>query len=399
MLNIVDSGYDDAELKDMRFSGGPVELECLELNCTSKYEYKVSNATLLSLDLKSGHAMSMIEVSHNASGTMQTSKFRGEAMSEIDIGYLHDKSEFTILVSVLSASKNMSNTYSFAATKQGSKETTTEEANDMKLDMVQLVMLGTAVMAIVFFIATVAYPLAFPAKYNAFFERRMRIISDNENSIDIANAGTGASLKAFLKSFGWVIKSKSIRVGNEVGRGASAQVFEGSYCGELVAVKKMYSSEVVMDQFQEFFDNEAAILTSLHHPNVVRFFGAVCGTNRLYLITEFCEHSLSSMVHKSLLASYSDAIWQSSKFYSLAIGIANGMQYLHSKNIVHRDLKPENVLLNEHVVKLCDFGMSKAVTQAFQQFDDEGTIGTPAYLAPEISSRKCTYASFKVDGK
>jgi serine/threonine protein kinase len=50
------------------------------------------------------------------------------------------------------------------------------------------------------------------------------------------------------------------------------------------------------------------------------------------------------------------------EFYRMAIGIANGMAFLHSKQVVHRDLKPENVLLDEFgTAKLCDFGLSKLV--------------------------------------
>ena len=45
---------------------------------------------------------------------------------------------------------------------------------------------------------------------------------------------------------------------------------------------------------------------------------------------------------------------------ALALGVATGMAYLHSKSIVHRDLKPENVLLTHSGgVKICDFGLAR----------------------------------------
>ena len=42
--------------------------------------------------------------------------------------------------------------------------------------------------------------------------------------------------------------------------------------------------------------------------------------------------------------------------------VSQGMAYLQKKNFVHRDLAARNVLLvHEHLAKISDFGMSKAV--------------------------------------
>jgi serine/threonine protein kinase len=58
---------------------------------------------------------------------------------------------------------------------------------------------------------------------------------------------------------------------------------------------------------------------------------------------------------------------------------------LHNCGIVHRDLKPENLLLcsddNDAELKVCDFGLAKRISDLS---DSEPTLGTPAYIAPEI---------------
>jgi len=62
---------------------------------------------------------------------------------------------------------------------------------------------------------------------------------------------------------------------------------------------------------------------------------------------------------------------------------------------VHRDLKPENILIEldeqtkevQHI-KLTDFGLSKIIMPGESMFD---SCGTPAYVAPEVLSKKGYY--------
>lgn len=62
------------------------------------------------------------------------------------------------------------------------------------------------------------------------------------------------------------------------------------------------------------------------------------------------------------------------------------MDYIHSQGFVHRDLKPENILLvskaSNSDIKLADFGMACAVVDGLAE--DQGMLGTPPYMAPEL---------------
>ena len=66
--------------------------------------------------------------------------------------------------------------------------------------------------------------------------------------------------------------------------------------------------------------------------------------------------------------------------------IANGVDYIHSRNEVHRDLKPANVLISKTVpvqMKVSDFGLVKP-TQDDGQYSQSGNRGTLSYMAPEL---------------
>ncbi|KAJ7538358.1 hypothetical protein O6H91_11G044700 [Diphasiastrum complanatum] len=68
--------------------------------------------------------------------------------------------------------------------------------------------------------------------------------------------------------------------------------------------------------------------------------------------------------------------------------LISGVSYCHSMQICHRDLKLENTLLDGSPaprLKICDFGYSKS---ALLHSQPKSTVGTPAYIAPEVLSKK-----------
>jgi serine/threonine protein kinase len=46
---------------------------------------------------------------------------------------------------------------------------------------------------------------------------------------------------------------------------------------------------------------------------------------------------------------------------------------------IFRDLKPENLLINQGIIKICDFGFSKKIHS--QRFKNQTMVGTPLYMS------------------
>lgn len=54
--------------------------------------------------------------------------------------------------------------------------------------------------------------------------------------------------------------------------------------------------------------------------------------------------------------------------------LITAVAWMHSRKIVHRDLKPENILYNKGKIKICDFGLSKIISNHLKS-----NVGTEQY--------------------
>jgi hypothetical protein len=67
------------------------------------------------------------------------------------------------------------------------------------------------------------------------------------------------------------------------------------------------------------------------------------------------------------------------------VGLSRAIAYLHEHGIVHRDLKPANVFIENGMVKVGDYGLSKSISTSERTAQTQ-SIGTVHYMAPEIST-------------
>ncbi|KDP25076.1 hypothetical protein JCGZ_22611 [Jatropha curcas] len=198
-----------------------------------------------------------------------------------------------------------------------------------------------------------------------------------------------------------IIKNDDLEELRELGSGTFGTVYHGKWRGSDVAIKRLKkicftgrSSE--QERLTLEFWREAEILSKLHHPNVVAFYGVVQdgpgGT--LATVTEYMvDGSLRHVLLKK------DKYLDRRKRLLIAMDAAFGMEYLHSKNIVHFDLKCDNLLVNlkdpqRPICKVGDFGLSKIKRNTLVS---GGVRGTLPWMAPELLNGSSNKVSEKVD--
>ncbi|PVH38327.1 hypothetical protein PAHAL_5G230600 [Panicum hallii] len=171
----------------------------------------------------------------------------------------------------------------------------------------------------------------------------------------------------------WEIDPAKLIIKGVIARGTFGTVHRGVYDGQDVAVKLLdwgedgHRSEQEIAALRAAFAQEVAVWHKLDHPNVTK--------NR--------RRKLAFKV-----------------VVQIALDLARGLCYLHSKKIVHRDVKTENMLLDKtRTVKIADFGVARV--EASNPSDMTGETGTLGYMAPEVLNghaynRKCDVYSFGI---
>ncbi|KAI7740521.1 hypothetical protein M8C21_024433 [Ambrosia artemisiifolia] len=184
----------------------------------------------------------------------------------------------------------------------------------------------------------------------------------------------------------------------KLGEGGFGSVYKGVLSNNnLVAVKVL--SEVKGNG--EDFMNEVASVGRTSHVNIVRLVGFCLDGNRRALIYEFMPNgSLERFIYGHSSSDSNQLGWE--KLYQIAVGIAQGLEYLHTgcnTRILHLDIKPHNILLDQNMCpKISDFGLSKLFPDRSSMMISMSRMrGTPGYIAPELFSMNFGQVSHKSD--
>ncbi|HVT61062.1 MAG TPA: TonB family protein [Thermoanaerobaculia bacterium] len=176
--------------------------------------------------------------------------------------------------------------------------------------------------------------------------------------------------------------------------GGMAEVWKARMRGvegfqKTVAIKKILPYMTDNSEFVTMFIDEAKLAAQLSHPNIIHIYDLGKIGRDFFIAMEYVEgKDLRSLLNAARQHGVPLPLGLA---LLIAMRLASALDYAHRKRdfegkemgLVHRDVSPQNVLLSyDGDVKLCDFGIAKAVSKVNQT--QAGALkGKLQYMSPE----------------
>jgi sterile alpha motif and leucine zipper-containing kinase AZK len=222
------------------------------------------------------------------------------------------------------------------------------------------------------------------------FAENARSASEQEQKSAIISSPHSSAMMSDISFERAQLEYAELKFGRKLGAGGFGVVYQGTWRFNEVAIKELLPDRLSPEAAEEF-EVEAYTMQRLRSPNVVQFYG-YCVSPKYCIVMEYMpKGSLFNLLHtpKESLS------WEMR--IHIAQDISKGLLHLHAENILHRDIKSMNVLLSKvNTAKLTDFGLSKVKMETRSTTKAVQSVGTLAWMAPELFARKGVY-TFKSD--
>jgi serine/threonine-protein kinase len=148
--------------------------------------------------------------------------------------------------------------------------------------------------------------------------------------------------------------------------------------GRTVVVKILHREVLSVESERQRFRDEARLTAALSHPNIVIVIDFGVDDDVPWIAYEYLPGRRLSNIASAGRIPWPDALLVGQQ-------LASALAECHVRGIVHRDVKPANVIeVEPGRYKLIDFGIARESETTLRRTQPGMTIGSPAYLAPEV---------------
>lgn len=184
---------------------------------------------------------------------------------------------------------------------------------------------------------------------------------------------------------GWVGQTIGgrYRIEELLGQGGMSAVYRAAdpNLRRTVAVKVIHPHLSNNEEFVHRFEEEAAAVAQLRHPNIIQVYDFNHDSGVYYMVMEYIAgESLLQRLDRIAKAGRRLPFLEVLRY---GIHLCDAVDYAHKRSMIHRDIKPANIMLdlNGQAI-LMDFGIAKIL--GGQQHTATGAvIGTALYMSPE----------------
>ncbi len=166
---------------------------------------------------------------------------------------------------------------------------------------------------------------------------------------------------------------------HEISRGAMGVVYRAEDLGlsRPVALKRLRPDLTRDVELVRRFREEAGILASINHENLVRVYSFVEDRDDVFFVMELVEGISLDNLLADLIDENRDL--DCGRVAVIVAQVASALDAMHAAGVMHRDVKPGNVVLDRTRDRavLVDVGLARRLG------DKSEPAGTPGYIAPE----------------
>ena len=120
------------------------------------------------------------------------------------------------------------------------------------------------------------------------FKQKLELVQ-NELAVQIAKK---------LSKSPWEIDATTLKFSKEIGSGGFGKVYEGTWAGSKVAIKKLHETPLSPTTRKSFL-HEVKLMISLRHLNIVQYLGACTTSGNECIVMEYLPRgSLEKLLHK-----------------------------------------------------------------------------------------------------